>query len=79
MFSSVGHAFSGAAGAASGAASDRSAPGGHSLFSNLGITYVSSAIGGGSHNQFSGRNTITNILDGGDQLGMLETKKYTEF
>jgi hypothetical protein len=65
MFSSVGHAFSGAAGAASGAASDRSAPGGHSLFSNLGITYVGQKY---SHNQYLGKTSTTEWKELGGRL-----------
>jgi hypothetical protein len=65
MFSSVGHAFSGAAGAASGAASDRSAPGGHSLFSNLGLTHVGR---NSSHNFWLGKTSITEQKDIGGKL-----------
>ncbi|MDR2905420.1 MAG: hypothetical protein LBU73_05670, partial [Helicobacteraceae bacterium] len=70
MFSSVGHAFSGAAGAASGAASDRSAPGGHSLFSNLGVTYVGQKS---SHNYLFGREETTQLLERGSLKGFKRT------
>jgi hypothetical protein len=83
MFSSVGHAFSGAAGAASGAASDRSAPGGHSLFSNLGVTYVSprgqAITHFGDQTVFDSRDNIAGTPWGvkRNNVGGVETVEYT--